>query len=250
MLQDRPQPDWSDGPANRELLKALDEMGGAGAELADPEVFRMLEEIERLTRDRLSARELLEGDGQALDLAEPRLGERNESLQKALLDAFAEPPEASSALAAGTPAAMAAPTPRASIAPAVKDPEVEAPRTPPVAAASAHIMTAIEASSVVIGTQPEAASPAALIPPVDNAGPESSAGPAPRKRRADPEDFLPPGFFDPRDRPPPRRWGRWVALGLLIATMLLVAGLLIRKNHNAGLGAQTAPLGDLTRPAR
>ena len=297
-------PAWSDGLANRQLLDSLDAIGGAGDELADQEMFKMLDEIELLTNEKIRAGELLKGTGLAM---EPKLNAAPSAAKTAMLaeqvkeltDLPDAPPFAglkpeASALPnlSSASASASASKPTEQTAQAESLTKLVAGQTSQKPASSAEPdfskagsnLSAFEAISNARNTSSSftsSVSPvsSASMKPSDPLNPSqsrltpssstTSASKLPKpevqesrevapqervmelnqKKAIDPEKFLPPDFFDPRDRKPPSRWGRWLALALVIGSMSLLAGYLVLKNFKDTRPAVVRGIGDLTKPA-
>ncbi len=293
-------PAWSDGLANRQLLDSLDAIGGAGDELADQEMFKMLDEIELLTNEKIRAGELLKGTGLAM---EPKLNAAPSAAKTAMLaeqvkeltDLPDAPPFAglkpeASALPNLSSASASKPTEQTAQAESLT--KLVAGQTSQKPASSAEPdfskagsnLSAFEAISNARNTSSSftsSVSPvsSASMKPSDPLNPSqsrltpssstTSASKLPKpevqesrevapqervmelnqKKAIDPEKFLPPDFFDPRDRKPPSRWGRWLALALVIGSMSLLAGYLVLKNFKDTRPAVVRGIGDLTKPA-
>ena len=273
------RPGWSDGQANNELLSSLDAIGGVGADLADQEVFRLLDEIEGLAKERLRAEELLGGQGYSNGAAEPRLGPKLQIIDKSALEesldeipsqgqanqqfnaAVSSPPIftgleetkfspklpistelpnkfAAKPLQAGTDAPFATTSVVAPVRLGAEDLSdfsstgLDEERTP----------SAVEASGQTRVKIPDLVESAE----VDRPNQEMELG---KKKKALPEDFLPKDFFDPRDRKPKSVWPRWLALGLLIFSMISLAGYLIYRSGEMGKpNPPPKSYGDLTKP--
>lgn len=267
-------PDWTDGQSNREMLESLDAMGGAGADLADQDVFKLLDEIEVLSKERARATELLDGDGQSEAPAEPRLGpakapaeskffvnQLNELSDKAsnfsdkagnhLSDTPLSSPAASKADASATSVGNPGFNPFLKPSQEAAEP---AQAAKPLAGLGSMPTERIPAMPVQMTPPPapieprERADAPQMVESREIASPDRSfelGG----KRKAAPEDFLPPDFFDPRDRKPKSRWGLWLTLAGVIVAMLLVAAFLIKKNYLDNRPRSPAGYGDLTKPA-
>lgn len=293
-------PTWSDGQANRELLDSLDAIGGAGDDLADQEMFKMLDEIELLTHEKIRAGELLRGSGQAI---EPQLNAAPSAAKTAMLaeqvkdlSELADTPPfvavtpGTSALPDFSLALAPKPTRRAAPDAMADKPAGDQPTQKPTFGAtpgfpkSGSNLSAFETiSSARTTSAPLSASgsplragisnqPDPLNLPQSRSSPSSAAVSASKlfkpelqesrevapqervmelgqKKSIDPEKFLPPDFFDPRDRKPPSRWGRWLALALVIGSLSLLAGYLVLKNFKDTRPTAVRGIGDLTKPA-
>lgn len=259
-------PVWSDGQANRELLDSLDAIGGGGSDLADQEVFKMLDEIERLTHDKLRASILLRGTGQA---NEPKLNPVPSAAKTAMLaEQFRDLPELLDAPAFLTAKSLASATNDASAQPRQStdlSPTQEALR--PSVAEPANVASEFKAEP----SFQEAAAPLGTLEAQQPHGTGSAPSPQDipkleireskdvarservlelgQKKPLDPEKFLPPDFFDPRDRKRPKKWGRWLALALLLIGMTSLAGYLVIKTFKDNRPAAVRDFGDLTKPA-
>jgi hypothetical protein len=293
-------PAWSDGQANRELLDSLDAIGGAGDDLADQEMFKMLDEIELLTNEKIRASELLSGTGQAM---EPKLNAAPSAAKTAMLAEqvkdltdLPDPPPFVAAKSEPSklsdPPSVLAPKPSEQVtlaAAAAKPSIVQVSPKPgfgvePDFPMSGSNLSAFEAmtharntslslnsnalpSSSISSNPPDQGNPSQSR--VNPSGMASNPSKLPKpelqesrevasqervmelsqKKVIDPEKFLPPDFFDPRDRKPPSRWGRWLALALVIGSMSLLAGYLVLKNFKDTRPAAVRGIGDLTKPA-
>jgi hypothetical protein len=258
-------PTWTDGQANRELLESLDQIGGAGVDLADREMFKMLDEIEHLAVEKARASDLLGGTGQAI---EPKLNPRPSPAKTALLaEQFKELPES---LDAPSFLSTKAANPTLGVEPRLQSLE-GSPGPLDLAKASESPIPLAQVISKALASND--ARPAVISPPEQN-GPSYSASrtgtagslqPAMveskevaqpervmelgKKKVLEPEKFLAPDFFDPRDRKPPKKWGRWLALCLLIGSMTLLAGYLVMKTYRDAKPPEFKGIGDLTKPA-
>ncbi len=293
-------PAWSDGLANRELLDSLDAIGGAGEDLADQEMFKMLDEIELLTNEKIRAGELLRGTGQAM---EPKLNAAPSAAKTAMLaeqvKELTDLPDTLPFVAAKlddpappnfSSASLSKPTEQTPEAESVAKPvtgqashkstfggEPEFPKSGSNLSAfeaisnapttSSAVSAGVSPVSAVSSKQPDPLNPSRSRIPSSGAALSPSKIPKPelqesrevapqerimelsQKKAIDPEKFLPPDFFDPRDRKPPSRWGRWLALALVIGSMSLLAGYLVLKNFKDTRPAAVRGIGDLTKPA-
>jgi hypothetical protein len=297
-------PAWSDGQANRELLDSLDEIGGSGEDLADQEMFNMLDEIESLTNEKRKASDLLQGSGRAIEPKEPKLravpspaetarlaeqikdlpdfsetpkflrrapetpvqdvGQPSSAIPAATLDQF-------SALAAKQNGNDHAFSPEPSLGSFDPDsisnsnlnvnPSINSssttmgePLLAKLAASVAPASQSLSAGLSPLGALSAPASPQRTLPRVEVK--ESTEVAAPErvmelssKKKVDPEKFLPPDFFDPRDRKQPKKWGRWLFLALVIGGMTALAGYLIVKSYKDTRPTVSRGIGDLTKPA-
>ncbi len=278
------KPEWNDGQASRDLLDSLDAMGGKGADMGDQDVFLLLDEVERLSKERLHAAELLAGNGMANNLAEPRLGAGPKTVQNALiaeqLAEFArtadrlsgaapqpaqgakeaeeaEEAEEFAAMVAAKPAPLKTPPAQATTPTHIMDAAREARATSsdhgslrtPLPGLPEMSPFASAAKTPVPATPARTTAPAQMVESKEIASPgrEMELG---QKRKTPPENFLPPDFFDPRDRKPKVRWGLWITLGVVIVSMLLLAAFMIKKNYLDNRPMAPRGYGDLTQPAR
>jgi hypothetical protein len=258
-------PAWTDGQANRELLDSLDQIGGAGVDLADREMFKMLDEIEHLAVEKARASDLLGGSGQAI---EPKLNPRPSPAKTALLaEQFKELPESFDtpsflSTKAGSPTLGAEPSFQTlEASPNPFDLTKAAENTVPLAPVISKTLASNYAYSAAIGqaeqsgpsfsaasTGPANSPQASMVESKEVARPERVMELG-KKKVIEPEKFLAPDFFDPRDRKPPKKWGRWLALCLLIGSMTLLAGYLVMKSYRDAKPAEFKGIGDLTKPA-
>jgi hypothetical protein len=258
-------PAWTDGQANRELLESLDQIGGAGVDLADREMFKMLDEIEHLAVEKARASDLLGGSGHAI---EPKLNPRPSPAKTALLaEQFKELPES-----LDTPSFLSSKVGSPTIGAEPRLQSLEGNPRPfdltkssespiPSAQLVSKPLASSDAYPAVVGLQGQDGPSQSAI----RTGPANPPQPAMmeskevahpervmelgKKKVLEPEKFLAPDFFDPRDRKPPKKWGRWLALCLLIGSMTLLAGYLVMKSYRDATPPEFKGIGDLTKPA-